>query len=146
MGVGAGLGGRSVLNVHGEASGKLHDLTPKNCRQITKWLCWKSLYKNMSDLSMMTTPWFDEILICKTNAALWNGVQMRFHEGFFPILGATPQVLKDYCCLLPLISQNNNDCGVFPPITSHNRSVSDIFLDSHKPPTTHIKFTTIVII
>ena len=51
---------------------------------------------------------------------------------------------KDYCCLLPLISQNNNDCGVFPPITSHNRSVSDIFLDSHKPPTTHIKFTTIV--
>ena len=24
MGVGAGLGGRSVLNVHGEASGKLH--------------------------------------------------------------------------------------------------------------------------
>ena len=39
MGVGAGLGGRSVLNVHGEASGKLHDLTPKNCRQITKWSC-----------------------------------------------------------------------------------------------------------
>ena len=29
MGVGAGLGGRSVLNVHGEASGKLHSLTPK---------------------------------------------------------------------------------------------------------------------
>ena len=29
MGVGAGLGGRSVLNVHGEASGKLHDLTQK---------------------------------------------------------------------------------------------------------------------
>ena len=29
MGVGAGLGGRSVLNVHGEASGKLHNLTPK---------------------------------------------------------------------------------------------------------------------
>ena len=46
----------------------------------------------------------------------------------------------------PLISQNNNDCGVFTPITSHNRSVSDIFLDSHKPPTTHIKFTRIVII
>jgi hypothetical protein len=33
MGVGAGLGGRSVLNVHGEASGKLHNLTPKNSRQ-----------------------------------------------------------------------------------------------------------------
>ena len=29
MGVGAGLGGRSVLNVHGEASGKLYNLTPK---------------------------------------------------------------------------------------------------------------------
>ena len=50
MGVGAGLGGRSVLNVHGEASGKLHDLTPKNCRQITKWSCWKSL-SNLSNQS-----------------------------------------------------------------------------------------------
>ena len=68
---------------------------------------------------------------------------MRFHEGFFPHYGSHSSS-KDYCCLLPLISQNNNDCGVFPPITSHNRSVSDIFLDSHKPPTTHIKFTTIV--
>ena len=28
---------------------------------------------------------------------------------------------KDYCCLLPLISQNDNDCGIFPPITSANR-------------------------
>ena len=29
---------------------------------------------------------------CFVNAGIQNCVQMRFHEGFFPILGATPQV------------------------------------------------------
>ena len=39
----------------------------KSC-QIAEWSCWKTLCKPICDLFMMSTPWFDDILICK---AFW---------------------------------------------------------------------------
>ena len=50
MGVGAGLGGRSVLNVHGEASGKLHSLTPKTLVKSRSGHVQKPFVKSQSGL------------------------------------------------------------------------------------------------